>query len=85
MPFIYENEEQTSVINGNVHILTLTPVNVHTITLEPVDEHTLELTTPIVGGGTFDYNELDNKPIINDITLSGSMTLEDLGIQPAGD
>lgn len=32
-----------------------------------------------------DYLELENKPVINNIVLRGSFTLEDLGIQPAGD
>lgn len=30
--------------------------------------------------GTFDYNELINKPIINGTTLEGEKTLQDLGI-----
>ena len=33
------------------------------------------------GGGTSNYNELDNKPSINDITLTGNKSLTDLGIQ----
>ncbi len=32
------------------------------------------------GGGTTDYNALDNKPSINNVTLEGDKTLEDLGI-----
>lgn len=35
--------------------------------------------------GTTDYNELLNKPSINDITLSGNKTLNELGIQAKGD
>ena len=35
------------------------------------------------GGGTSDYNALNNKPKVNNITLSGDLTLADLGIQPA--
>ena len=35
------------------------------------------------GGGTSDYNALNNKPKVNNVTLSGDMTLADLGIQPA--
>ena len=31
-------------------------------------------------GGTSDYNELDNKPSINNITLQGNKTTEDLGL-----
>lgn len=36
-------------------------------------------------GGTDDYNELQNKPKINDVELLGDRTLENLGIQPSGD
>ena len=32
------------------------------------------------GGGTSDYNDLTNKPKINNVTLSGNKTLSDLGI-----
>lgn len=32
------------------------------------------------GGGTFDYDELDNKPTINGVELVGNKTTEDLGI-----
>ena len=35
--------------------------------------------------GTGDYNSLTNKPKINGVELSGEKSLEDLGIQPAGD
>lgn len=31
-------------------------------------------------GGTSDYNELDNKPSINNVTLQGNKTTEDLGL-----
>lgn len=36
-------------------------------------------------GGTDDYNELDNKPSINNVPLEGSKSLDDLGIQKKGD
>lgn len=43
-------------------------------------------TTPTGGtGGTDDYTELENKPSINNVTLQGSLTLEQLGIQAVGD
>jgi len=35
-------------------------------------------------GGTSDYSDLTNKPQINSVTLSGNKSLNDLGIQPAG-
>lgn len=37
------------------------------------------------GGGTSNYNELNNKPQINDVTLSGNKSLADLGIASASD
>lgn len=37
------------------------------------------------GGGTDDYNELNNKPSINNVPLEGSKSLDDLGIQKKGD
>lgn len=33
-------------------------------------------------GGTRDYNDLDNKPSINTITLIGDKSFSDLGLQP---
>ena len=43
-------------------------------------------TSPTGGtGGTDDYTELENKPSINNVTLQGNLTLEQLGIQAAGD
>lgn len=35
-------------------------------------------------GGTTNYNDLSNKPTINNIELSGNKTSSDLGLQPAG-
>lgn len=35
-------------------------------------------------GGTNDYNKLKNHPSINDVTLIGNKTLNDLNIQPKG-
>lgn len=35
--------------------------------------------------GTVDYNELENRPSINGVTLEGNKTLSELGIQPEGD
>ena len=35
-------------------------------------------------GGTTNYNDLQNKPKINNVELTGNKTLEDLGIQAAG-
>lgn len=35
--------------------------------------------------GTTNYIDMDNKPSINNVTLEGDKTSEDLGLQPAGD
>ena len=32
------------------------------------------------GGGTKDYNELENKPTVNGVELIGDMTSQDLGL-----
>ena len=37
------------------------------------------------GAGTMNYNELENKPKINDVTLQGNKSLSDLGIASAAD
>ena len=34
------------------------------------------------GGGTTDYNDLNNKPTINNVELTGNLTSSDLGLQP---
>ena len=51
--------------------------------LEVPDYHVITLETPstIVASS---YNELTDKPKIEGTTLKGTMSLEDLGIQPAG-
>lgn len=43
-----------------------------------------ETFVKIGGGGTSDYTNLTNKPKINNVELKGNKTLNDLGIQPAG-
>lgn len=48
---------------------------------------TLTLATPVPEGSKepSDYNSLYNKPRINGVELSGNISLEAIGIQPAGD
>ena len=36
-------------------------------------------------GGTTNYEELENKPLINGVELTGDKSLDELGIQPKGD
>ena len=63
---------------------------VNTLTIEAGDNITLDqegstLTiNSTASGGTFDYTDLTNKPSINNVTLSGNKSLNDLGIQPKG-
>lgn len=49
-----------------------------------IEELLLELKEVIEegggGGGTSDYSQLQNKPQINDVTLSGDKTSSDLGL-----
>lgn len=49
------------------------------------EEDTVETTSTSSTNGMIDYNSSLNKPSINDVALVGNKTLEDLGIQPAGD
>ena len=57
-------------------------VNIKTINNETLlGEGNINITG---GGGTSDYEDLDNKPSINNVELSGNKSLNDLGIQPAG-
>lgn len=49
------------------------------------EEDTLTINATGGGsGGTTDYNQLSNKPQINNVTLSENKSLSQLGIQPAG-
>ena len=54
----------------------LTPGN--NITIEKDSEGNTIISA---SNGTIDYNELINKPSINNVVLEGSLSLEDLGIQ----
>lgn len=49
------------------------------------EEDTVETTSTNSTSTMTDYNTMLNKPSINDVALVGNKTLEDLGIQPAGD
>lgn len=49
------------------------------------EEGTVETTSTNSTSAMTDYNAMLNKPSINDVALVGNKTLEDLGIQPAGD
>lgn len=49
------------------------------------DKHIIGAINEIAqgGGGTTDYDDLENKPQINSVELSGNKSLDDLGIQPS--
>lgn len=48
----------------------------------PILQTTLGASSPIINiSGTDDYNELVNKPQINDVTLIGNKSLPDIGIE----
>lgn len=65
---------------------------VNTLTIEAGTNITLDQEGNILtinstgggGGGTSDYTYLTNKPKINNVELNGNKSLNDLGIQPAG-
>ena len=40
----------------------------------------IQIYGTLPSGGTGDYNQLNNKPSINNVELSGNKSLEDLGI-----
>ena len=67
-------------ING---VNTLTIEAGTNITLDQ-EGNTLTINSTGGSGGTSDYTDLTNKPSINNVTLSGNKSLNDLGIQPAG-
>ena len=52
-----------------------------------IREYDKDIPDPVGPGGTTDYNQLTNKPLINSVTLSGNKTSKQLNIQgelPAG-
>lgn len=52
---------------------------------EPLEAIFEAFDEPPIIGGTTDYNWLENKPSINDVTLIGNQSLDSLGIQAKGD
>lgn len=72
---------QDATING---VNTLTIEEGQNITIEQVG-NVMKISSSGGGGGSTNYNDLSNKPSINNVTLSGNKSLNDLGIQPSGD
>ena len=54
------------------------------ITIEDTEKGIKINSTGGGSGGSSDYEELDNLPKVNNVTLKGNKSLNDLGIQPAG-
>ena len=55
------------------------------IDLQVVGDEAMSFTVEPAGGGTFNYNELENKPSIEGVTLVGDVSLEDIGAADAED
>ena len=72
---------QDATING---VNTLTIEEGQNITIEQVG-NVMKISSTGGGGGSTNYNDLSNKPSINNVTLQGNKSLTDLGIQPSGD
>lgn len=72
---------QDATING---VNTLTIEEGQNITIEQVG-NVMTISSTGGGGGSTNYNDLSNKPSINNVTLQGNKSLTDLGIQPSGD
>ena len=57
----------------------------HQVTITDEDgDHVFYVMDGQNGGGTSDYDDLTDKPSINNVTLSGNKSAADLGLAPAG-
>ena len=56
--------------------IELTPNDVFNVSMGNVVNHI---------GDAVDYNQMQNKPKINDVILQGNKSLDDIGAQPKGD
>lgn len=52
--------------------------------VEEPDEIELQFSEDFIKVPTGDYSYLTNKPSINEVSLEGDKSLEELGVQPAG-
>lgn len=79
----YPENEDVKEPDGNYELPHSSETSAVILTIP--DYHILELTTPVtIGEASGDYNNLLNIPKINNVTLTGELSLSDLGIQPAG-
>jgi len=82
-PITPTDKEQILSELANKQDTLVSGVNIKTINHESLlGEGNINITGG--SGGTSDYEDLDNKPSINNIELSGNKSLNDLGIQPSG-
>lgn len=78
----YYNKNQTNNLLNNKQNTLISGQNIKTINSESLLG---EGNIIIQGGGSSDYEDLENLPKINNIELKGNKSLNDLGIQPIGD
>lgn len=79
---IQQNTDDIIVLQNNKQDVLISGENIKTINNESIlGSGNIE----IEGGGSPDYEELNNLPKVNNVTLKGNKTSSDLGLQPAGD
>ena len=78
----YDNTEKQKVADAQPKTLA-TPIEVEGVEQTTVEGALGAINNKSGTGGTTNYNDLSNKPQIENITLSGNKSLSDLGIQPA--
>lgn len=77
---IQQNTDDIIVLQNNKQDVLISGENIKTINNESIlGSGNIEIDV-----GSINYNELENKPKINNIELTGNKTLNNLGIQPAG-
>lgn len=80
---IQQNTDDIIVLQNNKQDVLISGENIKTINNESIlGSGNIEIGGG--SGGTSNYNALTNKPKINNIELNGNKSLNDLGIQPAG-
>lgn len=80
---IQQNTDDIIVLQNNKQDVLISGENIKTINNESIlGSGNIEIGGG--GGGTSNYNALTNKPKINNVELVGNKSLNDLGIQPAG-
>lgn len=75
-PITRKEKFYDKILNSNGE--DLTPVTREEMWLDDI----AEAVSGGGGGGTTDYTDLNNKPQINSVTLSGNKSLSDIGAQP---